>query len=74
MIKLYAAPVTRWTCSTERCVVEPRDPGTRTPKHKVLGCDIAERVQAIGRNCNVSKRVEHKWKTLHGICSRSPAV
>jgi hypothetical protein len=47
-------------------------PGLRTPKHKVLGCDIAGRVQAIGRNCNVSKRVEHKWKTLHTICSRSP--
>ena len=25
-------------------------PGLRTPKHKVLGCDIAGRVQAVGRN------------------------
>jgi NADPH:quinone reductase-like Zn-dependent oxidoreductase len=25
-------------------------PGLRTPKHKILGCDIAGRVEAVGRN------------------------
>src|SRR5713101_5105839 len=25
-------------------------PGLRTPKHKVLGCDIAGRIEAVGRN------------------------
>jgi NADPH:quinone reductase-like Zn-dependent oxidoreductase len=34
----------------ERCAVEPRHPGIATPKHKILGCDIAGRVEAVGRN------------------------
>ncbi len=51
LIKLYAASVNPLDLFHMRGAPLIRlIPGLRTPKHKVLGCDIAGRVEAVGRH------------------------
>src|SRR6266849_9941476 len=51
LIKLYAASVNQLDLFHMRGAPLIRlIPGLRTPKHKVLGCDIAGRVEAVGRH------------------------
>jgi len=51
LIKLYAASVNPLDLFQLRGAPLIRlIPGLRTPKHQVLGCDIAGRVEAVGRN------------------------
>src|SRR2546426_615510 len=50
LIKLYAASVNRLDLFSMRGAPLIRlIPGLRTPKHQILGCDVAGRVEAIGR-------------------------
>ena len=50
LIKLYAASVNPLDVFQMRGVPLLRSiPGLRTPKHQVLGCDIAGRVEAVGK-------------------------
>lgn len=50
LIKLYAASVNPLDRFFMRGAPLIRSiPGLRTPKHKILGCDIAGRVEAVGR-------------------------
>jgi NADPH:quinone reductase-like Zn-dependent oxidoreductase len=51
LIKLYAASVNPLDLFSMRGAPLIRlIPGLRTPKHHVLGCDIAGRVEAVGRH------------------------
>lgn len=52
LIKLYAASVNPLDCHFMRGkpLFLRLMGGLRTPKHKILGCDIAGRVEAVGRN------------------------
>ena len=50
LIKLYAASVNPPDLFSMRGAPMIRViPGLRTPKHQILGCDIAGRVEAVGR-------------------------
>jgi NADPH:quinone reductase-like Zn-dependent oxidoreductase len=51
LIKLYAASVNPLDLfHMKGAPWNRRIPGLRTPKHKVIGCDIAGRVEAVGRD------------------------
>lgn len=51
LIKLYAASVNPLDLFSMRGAPAIRlIPGLRTPKHQILGCDVAGRVEAVGRH------------------------
>jgi NADPH:quinone reductase-like Zn-dependent oxidoreductase len=50
LIKLCAASVNPLDLFLMKGAPWNRVPGLRTPKHQVLGCDIAGRVEAVGKN------------------------
>ena len=50
LIKLGAASVNPLDLFLMKGAPWNRVPGLRTPKHQVLGCDIAGRVEAVGKN------------------------
>ncbi len=50
LIRLYAASVNPVDLFVLQGAPWNRIPGLRTPKHRVIGCDIAGRVEAVGAN------------------------
>ena len=83
LIKLYAASVNPLDLFSMRGAPMIRlIPGLRTPKHQILGCDIAGRVETVGKNVKQFHPGDEVFGDLSGrwggmaeyVCARENAL